>query len=417
VDVRGTDEATVRAEARAWYEANWDPALSVREWFTRLMTDRWGYPGWPRQWWGRDLPVPLAKVVREERRRVGALGPPSGIGPSLLAPMLFAHGDDEQRRRYLWGLAAEGWTTCQMLSEPDAGSDMAGARTRAERDGDEWVITGSKIWTSLADVVDFGMLLARTDWDVPKHAGLTFFLIRRDQPGVEIRPLRQMTGDASFNQVFFDEARVAAADVLGPVGAGWAVTRTFIAHERNSFNPASHEGGPFGKVPLDAPAGEVAAALARPASASASGRGVGRLLDTLVRDFRRDGDPIVRQDLARLHTRRQTMTYTNLRTRAGAGARPLPGAEGAISKITVSDLTRGQRDVGLAVQGPHGMLVGTDAPEARFQYFALGTPAMSIAGGTDEIQRNSLAERVLGLPPEPRDDKDTPFGELPTSAG
>ena len=131
--------------------------------------------------------------------------------------------------------------------------------------------------------------------------------------------------------------------------------------------------------------------------------------------FRSSTDAIVRQDLARLHTRRQAMTYTNLRTRAGAGARPLPGAEAAISKITVSDLTRGQRDVGLAVQGPHGMLSGADAPDAGFAHFALGTPAMSIAGGTDEIQRNSLAERVLGLPPEPRDDKDTPFGDLPAS--
>ena len=254
-------EDELRRQARRWYEANWDPAVTVREWFRRMLTDRWGYPSWPERWWGRDLPTHSAKVVREERRRAGALGPPSGIGPSLLSHMLFAHGTDEQTERYLWNLCVEGWTTCQMLSEPDAGSDLGSVRTRAERDGDEWVVTGTKIWTSLADVADFGMLLARTNWEVPKHAGLTFFLIERDQPGVEVRPLRQMTGDARFNQVFFDEARVADADVLGPVGGGWAVNRTFLALEKNSFNPAAHEGGPFGKVPMDAPAGEVAEQL------------------------------------------------------------------------------------------------------------------------------------------------------------
>lgn len=409
------DEDELRQTARAWYEANWDPELSVRDWFLRMMNDRWAYPGWPARWWGRALPTPLAKIVREERRRVGALGPPSGIGPSLLSHMLFAHGSEEQTQRYLWNMAVEGWTTCQMLSEPEAGSDLAGVRTRAERDGDEWVITGSKVWTSLADAVDFGMLLARTNWDVPKHAGLTFFLIKRDQPGIEVRPLRQMTGDAKFNQVFFDEARVAAADVLGGEGEGWTVNRTFLAHEKNSFNPAAHEGGPFGKVPLEARAGDVAEQLRRPVRSSSSGRGVGRTLDELVAGFGRGEDPHVRQALTRLHTRRQLMNYTNLRVKAGAGARPLPGVEGPISKLTVSDLTRGQRDLGLAVQGAAGMLTDEDAVSAPFQYFALSTPSMSIAGGTDEIQRNHLAERVLGLPGEPRTDADVPFNALPSS--
>jgi alkylation response protein AidB-like acyl-CoA dehydrogenase len=408
-------EATLRAEARSWYEANWDPEISTGEWFARMMTDRWAYPTWPERWWGRGLPTPLAKVVREERRRVGALGPPSGIGPSLLSHMLFAHGTEEQLRRYLWGMAVEGWVTCQMLSEPEAGSDLAGVRTRADRDGDEWLITGSKIWTSNAESTDFGMLLARTDWDVPKHAGLTFFLVRRDQPGVEVRPLRQMTGDALFNEVFFDEARVAAADVLGAVGGGWAVNRTFLAHEKNSFNPAAHEGGPFGRVPLERRVGDVLAAERRRLAAAGSGRGVGRALDALVARFDRAADAGVRQERARLHTRRQLMTYTNLRARAGRGASPLPGAEGPISKVTVSDLTRGQRDLGLRVQGPYGMLAGADAPNPAFQYFALNTPSISIAGGTDEIQRNHLAERVLALPPEPRSDKDTPFRDLPAS--
>jgi alkylation response protein AidB-like acyl-CoA dehydrogenase len=409
-------EEGLRQQAREWYEGHWSPDLPAGEWFRRMMEDRWAYPSWPEEWWGRGLPIPLAKVVRDERRRVGALGPPSGIGPSLLSHMLFAHGTAEQIRRYLWGMAVEGWITCQMLSEPDAGSDLAGVRTRAERDGDEWVITGSKIWTSNAEVTDFGMLLARTDWDVPKHAGLTFFLVKRDQSGVEIRPLRQMTGDARFNQVFFNEARVADVDRLGDVGGGWAVNRTFLAHEKNSFNPAAHEGGPFGRVPLDAPAGRVVETERRRVGASASGRGIGRSLSDLVERADAGNDPHVRQDRARLHMHRQLMTYTNLRVRSG-GRSSLPGAEGAISKLTVSELTRGQRDLGLRVQGAFGMLVGEDAPDPQFQYFALGTPSISIAGGTDEIQRNHLAERVLTLPPEPRSDKDVPFSQLPTSGG
>jgi len=408
MDDAPADPESLRAEARAWYEANWDPDCTAGAWYAKMTAARWAYPTWPTRWWGRGLGTGLAKIVREERKRVGALGPPSGIGPTLLAPMLFEHGTDEQCRRFLWGFAAEGLLTCQMLSEPEAGSDLAGVHTRAERDGDEWVITGSKVWTSNADSVDYGMLLARTNWDVPKHRGLTFFLVRRDQPGVEVRPLRQMTGDARFNQVFFNEARVAAADVLGEVDGGWAVTRTFLAHEKNSYNPASHEGGPFGRVPLGEAAGAVLAAEAARTNATSQGRGVGRILDQLVERAGLADDPLVRQRRAQLHMLRQTMNFTNLRARAERR----PGPEGAISKITVSELTRGQRDLGLAVQGPHGMLTGADAPSAQFQHFALSTPALSIAGGTDQIQRNHLGERSLGLPGEPKTDDQLAFREV-----
>ena len=389
---------TLRDDARDWYQANWDPDRPTGAWFRLMAEHQWGYPTWPEQWWGRGLSTPEAKIVREERRRVGALAPPSGIGPTLLAPMLFEHGTDDQCRRFLWGCAAEGWTLCQMLSEPDAGSDLANSQTRAERDGDEWVISGSKIWTSNAELVDYGMLLARTDWDAPKHRGLTFFLIRRDQPGVEVRPLRQMTGDARFNQVFIDGARVADTDRLGAEGDGWVVARTFLANEKNSYNPAAHEGGPFGPVDLDRPAGEVLAALQGRTGAASAGRGVGRLLDDLLARSGRADDPVARQEMARLLTRRRLMTYTNVR--AGR-SRPPGGAVGPMSKVSVSELTRGQRDLGLALQGPHGALTGDDAPSAPFQYFALNSPSLSIAGGTDEIQRNHLAEKVLGLPRDP----------------
>ena len=411
---QGPDIAeAVRQEARAFYEQQWDPTVSVGEWYHRLVDSGWGYPAWPTSWFGRGLPPRLARVAREERKRVGALGPPSGIGPTLLAPMLFAHGSDEQTGRYLRALTVGNQTCAQMLSEPDAGSDLASVRTRAVRDGDEWLITGSKIWTSNADTVDIGMLLARTDWDVPKHAGLTMFLLPRDQPGVEVRPLRQMTGGSRFNQVFFDNARVAEADVLGEVNGGWAVARTFLAHEKNSYNPDAHEGGPFGKVIPDMAAGEFQAKLARQTASSSQGRGIGTTLDELVNRFGRAADPLVRQERARLFTIRRNMTNTNGRVKANRAASGGPGAEAAGSKLAVSDLSRRQRDLGMAVQGPYGMLDDEDAPSPGFVHFALGTPALSIAGGTDEIQRNHLGERVLGLPSEPVADRDIAFRDVP----
>lgn len=411
---QGPDTAeTVRTEARAFYEDHWDPALTVGEWYQRLVDSGWGYPAWPTRWFGRGLPPRLARVAREERKRVGALGPPSGIGPTLLAPMLFAHGNDEQTDRYLRALTVGNQTCAQMLSEPDAGSDLASVRTRAVKDGDEWLVTGSKIWTSNAETVDIGMLLARTDWDVPKHAGLTMFLIARDQPAVEVRPLRQMTGDARFNQVYFDNARVADADVLGDVNGGWAVARTFLAHEKNSYNPDAHEGGPFGKVVPDMAAGEFQDKLRRQTATASQGRGIGTTLSELIDRFGRAGDPLVRQERARLHTIRKNMGTTNSRVKANRAASGGPGAEAAGSKLAVSDLSRRQRDLGLAVQGPYGMLGEADAPSAAFVHFSLSTPALSIAGGTDEIQRNHLGERVLALPTEPAADRDVPFRDVP----
>ncbi|MDG2113910.1 MAG: acyl-CoA dehydrogenase family protein [Actinomycetota bacterium] len=404
-----TNHGNLHEAARDFYESSWDPDRPTGAWFRLMHDEQWAYPTWPEQWGGRGLGVSEAKIVREARRSVGALGPPSGIGPTLLAPMLFRHGTDEQCARILTELAYGDSSFCQMLSEPDAGSDLAAARLTAERDGNEWVVNGSKIWTSNADLVDYGMLLARSRWDLPKHQGLTFLLIERDQPGIEIHPLRQMTGDTRFNQVFFNDARVPDTNRLGAELDGWAVARTFLAHEKNSYNPSAHEGGPFAKVDQAAPAGAVVESMQRASKRAQSNRGAGRLLADLAERFGATSDPLTRQDLIRLRTTRSIMTYTSQRSRAAT----TPGPEASISKITVSALTRAQRDVGLGLLGPYGQLSGDDAPSNAFANFALGTPANSIAGGTDEIQRNHIGERVLGLPSEPKPDPNVPFGDTP----
>jgi alkylation response protein AidB-like acyl-CoA dehydrogenase len=399
-------DTDVARDAKVWYEENWDPDLSVGEWFRLMYESGWGYPTWPVRWGGKGLSIAVAREVRAARRAVGALSPPSGIGPSLLAPMLFQHGNDEQCDRFLRGMAYQGITVCQMLSEPDAGSDLAAARTAAVRDGSEWRITGTKIWTSNVSIVDYGMLLARTNWDVPKHRGLSFFLCAARQDAVQAQPIKQMNGRAEFNLVHFDDGVVDDADLLGGEGEGWAVARTFLRYEKNSFNPAAHEGGPFGPVDLAARAGDLAVNLPAAGSGQIRGnRGVRRVLDELVGSFGRTDDPAVRQDLARLYTMRSIMDYTSSRMRSGSA----PGLEGPISKLTVSMITRLQRDLGLRVQGAAGMLLGDDAPSAAFQEFALSSPSTSIAGGTDEIQKNHLAEKVLGLPREPVLDQDAPF--------
>ena len=392
----------VHREAKRWYQDNWDPDRTVGAWFELLANSRWGYPGWPTKWFGQGMDRADVRAVREERRNLGALPPPSGIGPSVLAPMLFQHGTEDQMRRFLPAMAWKGETFCQMLSEPEAGSDLAGVTTTAIRDGDEWVINGSKIWTSRASEVDYGMLLARTDPKAPKHRGLTFFLIGRDQPGIDVRPLRTMTGATSFNQVFFDDARIPVDNVIGIPEDGWTITRTFLAFEKNSYNPDAHEGGPFGKVDLGQTCAQLQEREQGRRSAAAQGRGASQLIADLVDEHGHGNDELTRSRRARLLTWRRVMGYTNQRVHASRRkGNPLPGFEGPMSKLTVSRITRGQRDLGLETQGPHGMLADEDAASAQFHHFFLSSPAISIAGGTDEIQRNHLAERILQLPKDP----------------
>ena len=300
----------------------------------------------------------------------------------MAGPTIIAHGSEEQKERYLGPMLRGEEVWCQLFSEPGAGSDLAGLSTRAVRDGDEWMVEGQKVWTSGAQDSDYGILLARTDLDVPKHRGITYFLIDMHQPGIEIRPLRQITGASHFSEVFLTGARVPHAAVVGEVGGGWGVAMTTLANERTFMG--GHSSGPT--------------------------------LDDLLELARSSGatdDPLVRQGLAAAYSRAQIMGYLGMRARTAAAQGRPPGPETSVMKLLAAWNMKGNAELALAIQGPAGMLADAAAPEdGRWQQHFLSAPSIRIAGGSDEIQHNVMGERVLGLPPEVRVDKAVPFREL-----
>jgi alkylation response protein AidB-like acyl-CoA dehydrogenase len=225
-------ETSVRAEVRAWLEANWKPDLGLIEWRNKLADTGWGAPHWPTAWHGRDLPAGLVPVVEEEFRRIGAVGVAKAGIRVLAAATILAHGTDMQKAKFLRRSLTGEDTWCQLFSEPGSGSDVAGATTRADLRGNQWVVNGQKVWTTSAHKADWGLLLARTDWDKTKHAGLSYFILDMKQPGISVHPLKQMNGHASFNQVFITDAVVPPDMLVGEVGQGWAVTTTTLMHER-----------------------------------------------------------------------------------------------------------------------------------------------------------------------------------------
>ena len=408
-------------EVSAFIAEAWDPDLTMEQWWSRLADSGWGAPTWPVEWFGRGLVGPDAAAARAAFTDAGVPGPPSGLSVGLAGPTIIAHGTDEQKRRYLRPIISGEVAWCQLFSEPGAGSDLASVQCRAVRDGDEWVINGQKVWTSGGQIADLGMLLARTNVDAPKHRGITYFAIDMDQPGVEVRPLREMTGRALFNEVFFTDARVPADAVIGGVDDGWAVALTTLANERVSLGGGGGVSG--GGVPgrkgamLSRRAGEVADAMR-------SGLGQGRagvaamgsrydFLARVARDAGRLHEPVIRQQLARLFTLERINGYTQLRARSATERGGRPGPEASTGKLMISRITRLSRDLGLAIAGAGGMLRGDDAPaKGMLSELAVFSPAVSIYGGSDEIQHNIIGERVLGLPKEPASDRDTAFRDL-----
>jgi alkylation response protein AidB-like acyl-CoA dehydrogenase len=377
--------------------------------------------------------------VQQEIAAAGAVGPPNGLGLLLAAPTIVTHGTPEQIDTYVRDIVTGQKAWCQLFSEPGAGSDLAGLTTRAERDGDEWVVSGQKVWTSGGQFADLGMLLARTDFDVPKHQGITWFAFDMRQPGVEIRALRELTGNAVFNEVFLTEARVSAAAVIGGVNQGWAVANTTLANERAGLG-AGGGGASSGAGSVALP-GQIAGHLGRRAGdfTGRPGPEAGRrnrrqqsaaqLLIEVARELGRTTDPLIRQGLARLHTLGELGRFNNERLKAvRASGGDIPGMAN-ISKLAMSDIVRLQRDLGLQIVGPSGMLHAYDNTEnaelekaTRNRFLSLVTTsalyaqAPPIYGGTDQIQRNIIGERALGLPKEPRTDAAVPFSSLPRNA-
>jgi alkylation response protein AidB-like acyl-CoA dehydrogenase len=406
------------SEVRAWLKDNWDPELTLAEWWERLADSGWAVPTWPEEWFGRGLTGDLAAVVARELREAGAVGPPAGLGLMLAGPTIVAHGSDEQKRRYLRPIVTGQEAWCQLFSEPGAGSDLASLQARAVKDGDEWVVNGQKVWTSGAQVADLGMLLARTDVDVPKHRGITYFAIEMDQPGVDVRPLREMTGRALFNEVFLDDARVPDDALIGGLNNGWMAAMTTLANERASLG-----GGGGGAAGIGVP-GQKAGMLERRVGDLVRGGGSQRALG--ARGFAtmrkaaeaegRTGDPHIRQALVELYTMEEISRFTVMRTKAAKAAGRGPGPEANTAKLSMSRITRLSRDLGLEILGAKGMLHGADAPMGgMLQEMAIFAPAVSIYGGSDEVQKNIIGERVLGLPKEPSDDKTVAFKDLRVS--
>ena len=409
----------VRSELRGWLEDAWDPELTVADWWARLAEGRWSVPTWPEEWHGRGFPGDLARVVNDELRSAGALGPPAGLGVLLAGPTIYTHGTDEQKQRYLRPIVdgQEGW--CQLFSEPGAGSDLASLQTKAVRDGDEWVITGQKVWTSGGQTADLGMLLARTDPELPKHQGITYFAFPMDQAGVEVRPLREMTGRALFSEVFFDEARVSEDAIIGGLNDGWKVANTTLAFERAGLGGGGSGagGGAFpgkkGRV-LDVRAGDLTTGVGRGRAVQPSVFGGSyQMLQGIAEKLGHADDPLVRQRLAELYVLNELGRMTSLRAKAARASGRAIGGEGNLAKLLMSRIIRIARDLGPAILGPEAMLTGDQTTGGGVvQEMTLFAPAPSIYGGTDEIQKNIIGERVLGLPKEPGPPKETPFREL-----
>ncbi|MCB0986213.1 MAG: acyl-CoA dehydrogenase family protein [Microthrixaceae bacterium] len=356
----------------------------------------------PEGWGGLGLAPSHQKTVDAALRRAGAPSPDARhfFGLTMAGPTVVTHGDDELRQRLLRPMFTGEDAWCQLFSEPGAGSDLAGLGCRAVRDGDEWVITGQKVWNTLAHLADRGMLVARTDPDAPKHKGLTYFALDMHAAGVEVRPLRQITGEAEFNEVYLTEVRVPDSDRIGDVGEGWRVSMTTLSNERTTI-------GGGGGVPA---------------------RGSGAIAEA-VRIFQHepnvDRGPVARDRLTDLWIRAEVLRLTNIRASQNRKAGN-PGPEGSIAKLMFAEVNKDIYELCADLLGP-AATIGADYEMRRSENLGLVGPpgssrkmflrarANSIEGGTSEIQRNIIGERVLGLPGEPRTDKDLPWKDVPRS--
>ncbi len=411
-----TGEAEVVDSVRAWVDEHvpvaWREAagrggpVAIRavrsrqeyeDWYPAFGASGLVVPTWPVPYGGLDLPTHLARTIEAELApyNLGRLNP---LGLNLAAPALFAHGTEEQRLRFLPPIVSNAERWCQLFSEPGAGSDLASLATRAERDGDEWVVTGQKVWTTWAHRSDFAVLLARTDPDRPKRKGITYFLLDLHAPGVDVRPLRHIGGEVDFNEVFLDRVRVPDAHRVGVTGDGWRVAGATLSGERQMV-AGSGSGG------VDRIGGSGTERLIRQAKED---RGAGRRWD----------DPLVRQRLVALHAEERIRSWTNQRVRAGLRAGRSPGPESSVGKVHQGELNQRVQLAATDLLGPAAMAWSSDDADyaESLPYEVAGmlrSRANTIEGGTTEVNKNIVGERVLGLPREPDPWHDRPWREVP----
>jgi alkylation response protein AidB-like acyl-CoA dehydrogenase len=367
-------EEAFRDELRAWLIGNHpgrepDGDLAGfefrRGWQRRLHESGWAGVSWPREYGGRGATLVEQAIYNEEFVRAQAPSAANVLGLAMGGPTVIAHGTEEQKRRYLEPILSASEIWCQGFSEPGSGSDLASVKTRGVRDGDGWVVTGQKVWTTLAQHAKWCMLVARTDPDAPKHQGLTYFLMDMEQDGVQVRPLRQITGEAEFNELFIEEARVPDENIIGGEGNGWAVAITTLMHERATLA--------FGL--------QIAVKLAL------------RELMGLVRESGATGDPLVRDRLAQLYIEAEVLRLNAYRGLSAIMRDGVPGPEGSLGKWQWAEVNQALTELAMDLRGPRAVLQD-DTWTFRF----LRARANSIEGGTTEILKNIVAERVLGLP-------------------
>ncbi len=388
-------EAALRGEVRAWMDEHAgrfgrstgprrvrdtpEFVVASRAWQRELADGRWGAVTWPEAFGGRGFGPNEARIFREEEQRYDVHTGAQHTSVAMVGPTIIAHGTSDQQERFLGPILRGETLYCQLFSEPDAGSDLASLRTRAERDGDEWVVSGQKVWTSGAHHADRAILLARTGDGSTSHDGITYFLLDMRQPGIDVRPIVQINGAQHFNEVYLDEVRVADADRLGPVGEGWKVARTTLGAERAMI----------GSIRVDDRVDRLIAA------AKASGANV---------------DPVLRQELVDVWIRASVLAFTSDRVLGALRTGGSIGPEASILKLSLSTLIGRLGDLAMRVLGPEGLLSGGDGhgPYGALQDSFLSQWSPRIGGGTEQIQRNLIGERVLGLPREPAATSGTP---------
>ena len=398
------EDAAFRGEVRQWLDANAtvrppsagvislfaelegderDLVARAKAWQRRLAEGGWAAVPWPHEYGGRGASMLQAMIFDDEVGRYDVPARVTSIGVAMIGPTLIAHGTEEQKRRYLQPMLRGDEVWCQLWSEPGAGSDLARLATRAEVDATtgDFVLNGQKVWTSGAHYCDHGLGIFRSNPEAPKNRGISALIVDMTAPGITVRPLRQMTGGANFNEVFFDDVRVPAANLVGELHGGWTVALTTMMNERFAVGSVQSPSGAF-------------PALAALAAAGGDNGGRGTT------------DPVVRQRLADVYILGRVFDLTTARVRSALSRGAIPGVEGSILKLVVATLGSRQAELALHLLGPHATLTGD------WQAAFLGAPAVHIGGGTDEIQRNLIGEQVLGLPREPALDRGVPYREL-----